>query len=71
MKLDRRMHFKILMVKNNLTPGQVAKEMGITRDSLYKKIKGVYKFNEEDIVQIMKIFNKRFDEIFIRPDNEN
>lgn len=67
MKLDRKVHFTLLFHMAGLKPYEVANKLNITRDGLYKKIKGDIKFHEQDIVLLMKILNKPFEEIFIQP----
>lgn len=63
--MDRREHFYKLFDENDITVREVSNQMGIKKDSLFRKIWGKYGFSEADCKRLMKILNLSFEEIFI------
>lgn len=63
-KIDR-FHFKHILYKKNIQQKELAERIGITNDTLYKGITGTSRLSFDQIVDIMKILNCKFEEIFI------
>jgi DNA-binding CsgD family transcriptional regulator len=57
-------YFRYLMGKKGITPIELGKILGVSHSQInYKINRGVFKLN--DIKKIIKIFDMKFDEIFI------
>lgn len=51
--------------EHKLTKPKVAKELNITLDSFKSKLYGYHEFTLEEIVELMNLFNKTYDELFL------
>ena len=51
--------------EHKLTKPKVAKKLNITLDSFKSKLYGYHEFTLEEIVELMNLFNKTYDELFL------
>lgn len=62
---NRKLHFYNLFESKGLDLEDMAKIIGIKRDSLYRKVIGVNGFSEKDIKKILNALEMAFSEVFI------
>jgi transcriptional regulator with XRE-family HTH domain len=61
---DRKKWFDYLFESKGESIDSIAKAMGIKKDSLYRKLKGINGFSEDDIVKILTVLEMTFEEVF-------
>jgi len=63
--MNRTQWFVRQFILRGYTVEDIAKELNIQTNSLYKKMNGRNGFSEKDCKKIMELLDKKFEEIFI------
>ena len=64
-------YINYLLDRQGLTMGDLADILGIKKDSLYRKVAGINGFRLLDIITILNVVKKPFEEVFIDEEHTN
>lgn len=60
----RKTRVKAIMADNNVTVKDLAKQLGVTPNMIYRKLNGISKWTLQDLTILKTISGKSFDYVF-------